>query len=91
MDGYLFPDAGEDDNEGDEERYEDDAEGDGGHVTGHSCPVGVVVQRRTAVVTESVEPTSHFIWFLSSSSSSLLLLLLLNLSVSQFFGFVSSC
>ena len=56
---YLFPDAGEDDDEGDEERYEDDAEGDGGHVAGHRRTVGVIVERRTAVVTKGIEPASH--------------------------------
>ena len=55
----LFADAGEDDEEGGEEGDEDDAQRDGRHVSGDGRPVGVVVQRRSAIVTERVEPAPH--------------------------------
>ena len=58
---YLFADAGEDDEEGHEERDEDDAQRDGRYISGHGRPVGVIVQGRSSVVTKRIEPASHFL------------------------------
>ena len=58
-DTHLFPDAREDDEEGEVEGGEDGAEGDGGGVAGHGRPVARRVQRGPAVLAEQVEPAAH--------------------------------
>ena len=57
----LFPDAGEDDEKGSEQRDEDDTQRDGGHVCGDGRPIGVIVKSGTAIVSKRIEPASHFI------------------------------
>ena len=56
---HLTANSGEDEQEGDEDGDEDDEDGDGGDVAGHRRPVAVVVERRTAIRAERVEPALH--------------------------------
>lgn len=56
---YLFTNAREDNKKGHEQGDEHHAESDGGNIARHGRPVGSVIQRRSAVVTERIEPASH--------------------------------
>lgn len=60
---YFFSHAGQDDEEGHKNGYEDDTKCDGGHIASDGRSVGAVVKRRPTVVTKCIKPAFHFLSF----------------------------